>query len=671
MRYLILALVTLTLTGNALCQGTCATALSIAPGTFTVPVVNGSEVPTPTCVTSTALASYGSWYAHTPLEAGGLFISSDLAANSGGDTRVHVYSGECGQLTCVAGDDDNGNGNLSKVWLNVEAGVTYHIAWDDAWSAAGFDFRIADTLAFEQDMIFTTGLMDPTGGLIRGVLDMNNDGLEDVVAIQSNTALGISTSASIHYQQPDGTLQRVVFDLDSLPNRPVWSFCAGDLDGNGYNDMLFAGVANVSLVFSNATGTAFDRDTTFAQYVFCQRSNMVDIDNDGRLDAFVCHDVEPNVRLINASDGTFTFTQGGLGDTPNGGNYGSIWSDLDNDGDQDLYLSKCRGNNPASINQLHRNNGDGTFTDIAAEMNMDQIQQNWSSAIGDFDNDGDMDALVGISATYTGGHELMRNDGSTFTDVTAGSGYDLFGGMGIQHITHDFDNDGWLDIMGGGGVIMRNNQDMTFTPNVVGFEVGAVGDLNNDGYLDMLRDGTIHYNSGSGNNWLVVRPVGTVSNRNAIAARITITTPSGQQVREIRSGDGFTYMSSLFAHFGLGQDEQVLSVTVRFPSGISNVVYDPPINGSIEVTEEPSTAVREKGIGPSTIYPVPTLNEIVLPGEPGMIWEGISIMDADGRVVYRQPTATMRLDVSGLVPGFYVISATGAIGRRTWNFVKE
>lgn len=671
MRYLIIAIFSLVSSSSSLAQGTCATALSVNPGTYTVPSVDGAEVPAPFCVTPTALATHGAWYVHTPAQDGGLFISSDLAVNTGGDTRVHIYTGECGQLTCLAGDDDSGLGNLSKVWMNVEAGVTYHIAWDDAWSASGFDFRIADTLAFEQDMNFTTGVMNPTGGLIRGVLDMNNDGLDDVVAIQSNTALGISTSASIHYQQPDGTLQRVVFDLDSLPNRPVWSFCAGDLDGNGYNDMLFAGVANVSLLFSNATGTAFDRDTTFAQYVFCQRSNMVDIDNDGRLDAFVCHDVQPNVRLINAGDGTFTFIQGGLGDTPNGGNYGSIWSDLDNDGDQDLYLSKCRGNNPASINQLHRNNGDGTFTDVAAEMNMDQIQQNWSSAIGDFDNDGDMDALVGISATYTGGHELMRNDGTTFTDVTVGSGYDLFGGMSIQHITHDFDNDGWLDIMGGGGVIMRNNQDMTFTPNVVGFDVGAVGDLNNDGYLDMLRDGTIRYNAGSGNHWIVVCPVGTVSNRNATGARVTITTPSGQQVREIRSGDGFTYMSSLFAHFGLGQDEQVLSVAVRFPSGITKVLYDPPINGSIEVIEDPSTAIQMERMPTSALHPVPATNELILPGEAGMDGQGITITDVHGRLVAQHQAANRRVDVSGLAPGFYVLIAIGDKGRNTWNFVKE
>lgn len=665
-----LGLVFVSVPGLLTAQNTCDSAVPIVPGTYQVAAVDGTEPPTPRCVTPTVVGEHGEWYTYTPAQDGSLLVSSDFSANVGIDTRLHVYTGTCGALQCVAGDDDSGLGNLARVLFNVEGGVTYRIAWDDGWSSSGFTFRVADSLALEYDIPFTTGTINPIGGLVRGVLDMNNDGLDDVVAIQSITNLGISTSATIHYQQATGGFQATMYDLDSLPNRPVWSFCAGDLDANGHNDMLFAGTANVSLVFSNATGTGFDRDTTFAQYVFCQRSNLVDIDNDGGLDAFVCHDVQPNVRMMNNGDGTFTFIQGGLGDTPNGGNYGSIWTDFDNDGDVDLYLSKCRGNNPASINQLHRNNGNGTFTDVAPQFNMDQIQQNWSSAFGDFDNDGDMDALVGVSADYTGWHELMRNDGSTFTDVTVGSGYDLFGGMSIQHITHDFDNDGWLDIMGGGGVIMRNNHDMTFTPNVVGFDVGAVGDLNNDRYLDMLRDNTVRYNAGAGNNWLRVMPVGTISNRNAIGARVTITTPSGQQIREIRSGDGFTFMNSLAAHFGLGQDQQVLSVTVRFPSGIINTVNDPPINGTITVVEESSTGILASPVKSLRLYPVPVSDKLWLAGQDAG-WTEALIMDAQGRWVAGYPAGRDGMDVSHLAPGHYVLRAIVRGERVSLPFVKE
>jgi hypothetical protein len=81
-----------------------------------------------------------------------------------------------------------------------------------------------------------------------------------------------------------------------------------------------------------------------------------------------------------------------LGITASGGNYASIWTDYDNDGDRDLFISKCSG--PPC--ELHRNDGGGVFTDISvqAQINVTPIQS-WSSAVADFDNDGDMDIMIG------------------------------------------------------------------------------------------------------------------------------------------------------------------------------------------------------------------------------------------------------------------------------------
>src|SRR5690606_31121918 len=124
------------------------------------------------------------------------------------------------------------------------------------------------------------------------------------------------------------------FTVNTLPTPPAmhspsWSMCVGDIDGNGKNDLMYGGGSGVAFMMMNDEGTAFTQQG-FAQYIFSQRTNMVDINNDGRLDAFVCHDVDANVRFMNQGNGVLQLIQGGTGSTC--GNYGSLWTDVNNDG---------------------------------------------------------------------------------------------------------------------------------------------------------------------------------------------------------------------------------------------------------------------------------------------------------------------------------------------------
>lgn len=641
-------------------QGTCGTALLITPGTWTVPGVNGTEIPTPVCAPngSTNVTS-GMWYAYATTQDVSVTVTTDLPQNAGTDTRVHVYQGPCSDLVCVTGDDDGGSGLSSTVKWNALAGVPYTVAFDNRWSSNGFAFEVSEGPFPPPTTLGFTSVSINTSGSALGVVDMNGDHRDDVVSVTS-------TNVRVHRQRPGGGFDQVDVPTPQAENSPSWSMAAGDIDGNGWTDLLYAGGGGVSFMYANDDGTAFSQ-VAGPEPVFSQRSNFVDIDNDGHLDAFVCHDLGPNVYYINDGDGGLTFFQGGLGDTPDGGNYGSIWIDYDNDGDIDLFLAKCQGgNSPGNINQLYRNNGDGTFTEVAAEVGLADDIQTWSAAWGDFDNDGYQDVLVGASSFANGGHRLMRNEGGVFVDVTEGSGWDTFSNTSIEHVAHDLNNDGHIDVLAGGGTIMLNNGDMTFTPVNTGVGPGPVGDLNGDGFLDVLNGGTIRMNMPNGNNWVRVNTVGVESNRNGIGARVTVTSALGTQMRDVKSGDGFRYMSSLAAHFGLGGDTEIEEIVVYWPSGRTNVLYDPAINTSHEVVEDVSTGVPvvagQEGLRVRT---GPNGTVLLVEGYPTTSPALAHIIDTSGRSVQQGPLRHGSLDISRLAPGVYILRLHA--GNMAWS----
>ncbi len=88
----------------------------------------------------------GEWYSYTSTVSGIANVTTDLSHNAGGDTRLHVYTGSCGALTCLAGNDDISASNyLSNECFPISSGTTYYIAWDNRWSNDGFDFTLTET----------------------------------------------------------------------------------------------------------------------------------------------------------------------------------------------------------------------------------------------------------------------------------------------------------------------------------------------------------------------------------------------------------------------------------------------------------------------------------------------------------------------------------------------
>ena len=675
-RILPLILLTLTFTTFSFAQtssDTCVDANSATaitgPGTFTVTVIDGAEIPDPICTNTGGGATNGEWYRYIPSDNYYVTVSTDLPQNAGRDTRVNIYTGTCGALTCVAGDDDAGAGYLSVSSFNVVAGQTYYIAWDDKWEDDGFDFELTESTNTPPPpaLSFTTVPIS-TLGSDRALVDMNGDFLDDVLAISTS-------NLHIQYQQNDGSFVTTNYPI-SATYSASWSLAAGDYDANGFNDLVFGNSTGVNVVQANTDGTSYAVSASNND-VFTQRTNFVDINNDGDLDIFVCHDVEPNVYYINDGSGGLDFYQGanvngvpeGLGVFQSGGNYGSVWIDYDNDGDIDMFMAKCGGSDARRTNQLFRNNGSGSYTEVGVSAGLADIIQTWSSAWGDYDGDGDMDCWVGASS---GSHKMMQNNGDgTFTDITASTGLSTFTTTGIENAPYDFDNDGHIDILSNGNILF-NNGDGTFTVNSSGMPPsGAVGDLNNDGFLDVFN-GSLYYNDTNSNNWLKIVTIGTQSNINGIGARIEINSPTiGTQIRDVRSAEGFRYMSSLNTHFGLGTDTSIVSVTVYWPSGVVDVIANPAINGTLTITEGETLSLQQSNVEDLILYPNPTKDLLNLNSTFGFENAIYSVFDINGRRVMNSRFNTNTIDVSRLSAGNYILRIMDKGVIKSQKFIKQ
>ncbi len=436
--------------------------------------------------------------------------------------------------------------------------------------------------------------------------DMNNDGYDDVVRVMAD---GIH----IDYQQPDGTFTHSFFPM-TIVNMPSWSICAADIDDNGYNDLLLGSGSRVSFVYANETGTAYT-EAPQPDYIFTQRSTFADIDNDGNLDAFANHDVDQCHPYRNV-DGVLSLDFSLIQTLDVGGNYAAIWVDYDNDNDADLYITKCRGGaawgDPQRINLLYRNNGDGTYTEAAAEANLNDGNQSWTTVFEDFDNDGDFDAFTvnHSSGDVPGGaaNKFMRNNGDgTFTDIIASTGISSTDLGAWNCDAGDFDNNGFVDIFSEMSTEMYwNNGNGTFTGGQLsGFNSGGIGDFNHDGFLDVISGNSLMINQGNGNNYVKFKLEGIVSNRSAVGARVEIYGAWGMQVREVRAGESFDPGSSLTAHFGIGTATAIDQVIIKWPSGVITNISNPAINQQHYVLEAGciGAPVAISANGPTTICP--------------------------------------------------------------------
>ena len=274
---------------------------------------------------------------------------------------------------------------------------------------------------------------------------------------------------------------------------------------------------------------------------------LADFNRDGWTDIFVANDTERNFLYLNQKDGTFKESGILLGVAYNDSGatvsaMGSDVKDYDNDGWPDVFYNNL-------MNQIHGlfRNGEGKgFSYISPEVGIEAGSRGysgWSCGFIDYDNDGWKDIYsanghVDDIGENTRQHDtLLRNlDGKRFADVSAGLGRDFL---------------------------------------ALGYHRGsAFGDLNNDGWIDIVVTGLnekprILLNSPTaGRNWIGLSLVGRKSNRDAIGAEVRVTTEGGRSLyNHVTASVGFMSSSDRRVHFGLAAEKTIREVEIRWPSG--------------------------------------------------------------------------------------------------------
>jgi len=286
----------------------------------------------------------------------------------------------------------------------------------------------------------------------------------------------------------------------------------------------------------------------------------------------------------------------------------ALTGDFDNDGWPDIFVA-C----DSTPSLLFHNNHDGTFSEIAVKAGVaynedGRVQAGMGAHAVDYDGDGWLDIIRTNFSDETS--TLYRNNGDgTFTDVTYLSGLGVntqFLGWGTLFV--DVDNDGWPDLFMANGHVYpevdSNRLNTTFRERKVlywnqrngkfkdiSLDAGpgitapfnshgvAAADFDNDGAVEILVNNShdapsLLKNYGEHGSWISLKLVGTKSNRDAIGARVTVSSGGHQQLQEVRSGGGYISQNDFRLHFGLGGSRQAESVEIRWPSGPRQVFHD-------------------------------------------------------------------------------------------------
>jgi hypothetical protein len=373
-----------------------------------------------------------------------------------------------------------------------------------------------------------------------------------------------------------------------------------------------------------------------------------DIDNDGYVDLYVTRYVDfsadnmkvcmlfkdvrsychpnvyssvPDILYHNNGDGTFTDVTKESGVYKAGNGLGVVFGDYDDDGWIDIYVA-----NDATPNFLFHNKGKGVFEEVGfwtgTAVGFDgKVLSGMGTDMGDMNGDGLLDIFVTNLDGQT--HSLYKNLGKgLFTNVTLASGVGEatlpYVGFGAAFL--DYDNDGDLDLAVANGdvidnvklvresssyeqlnLLLRNDGAGKFTSvgpvSGSGFALKkasralAVGDLDNDGDLDIVVSNVgdtadvLRNDGGNRSNSILVRTIGSRSNRDGIGARLKLSVGGRILVRDVKAGSSYLAQNDLRVHFGLGNAPKAERLEIRWPSGAVDIIEGIEANRILTVRE--------------------------------------------------------------------------------------
>jgi hypothetical protein len=473
--------------------------------------------------------------------------------------------------------------------------------------------------------------LNQAGGAIMD--DFDNDGLLDIV-----TSTFDKTGPMYFYRNNgSGTFDKWLAEADVTDQPGGVNVTQTDFNNDGFLDIFVIRGAwlgrpvRSSLLRSNQDGTFTDitEEAGLLTPVNSIAAKWADYDNDGLTDLFVCCERQPSRLYRNLGNDKFLEVSSEAGVASRHLDCkGLAWIDIDNDGYEDLFLTYLTQD---SKSKLFRNNRDGTFSEQGKSLGIDGPQTGFSCWSFDYDNDGWLDlfatsynrtvadvvrGLQGVPHNQPSGRLYHNQQGKGFVNLAKEAGLDgCYATMGSNFA--DFDNDGFLDFYLGTGDpdismlvpnrMFKNMAGKRFSEITASSGTGhlqkghsvACGDGDRDGNVDLFIEmgGAVNgdkyhnimfQNPGHDNQFLIVKLIGTKTNRAAIGARIKVVTAGPTPLtihRHVSSGSSFG-ANSLQQTLGLAKAAKVALWEIEWPaSGTKQVFHDVKVNQAIEITE--------------------------------------------------------------------------------------